>query len=288
MRAPWVVDRALHFWSRVEERPRLLFVNLMEAHLPWIPESGDLGRFGPPGLDVEVEQLSVIGRYLKGGRPTPTEADLLRARYDEALYSLDRSLGRLLDGVTKGEGSENTIVVVTSDHGESLGEHDRFGHRNSLDEEVTRIPVIVRGPGLAAGESRDTPIQLVDLFGYLADSAGLPIESGLDARRFGERRAVVIEHRPGPQGALPSSYPRGDLSALIQWPFKFVEGPDVEATLFDLSADPGEELNLAAAEPVRVDTMRLLLRDLSGTPSSPGASPDLAAPERLRTLGYVR
>ncbi len=287
MRAPWVVDHGLRFWARFEGEPRFLFVNLMEAHLPWIPEPSDLGRFGPLGLDIESEQVEVLGRYLRNGRPTPEETATLRVRYDESLYSLDRSLARLLDGVSKGPRNEGTIVVMTSDHGESLGEHDRFGHRNSLDEEATRIPLVVRGPGLEAGESRDTPVQLVDVFGYLARSAGLPLERGLDARPLGERRHVVIEHRPGPQGALPATYPRGDLSALVEWPFKYIEGSTVEAALFDLSVDPEEQRNLVAREPARVDAMRLVLRGFSG-PRWPGAPVPDPAGERLRALGYVR
>jgi arylsulfatase A-like enzyme len=288
MRAPWVVDRALAFWAHEERRPRFLFVNLMEAHLPWIPEVQDLGRFGPPGLSVEREQLEVLGRYLKGGRPTPGETDLLRARYDEALSSLDRSLGHLFDGIASRARANGTIVVVTSDHGESLGEHDRFGHRNSLDEEATRIPLVIRGPGLPAGVTRDTPVQLVDVFGYLAQSAGVALEAGLDWRNFSERHAVVIEHRPGPQGALPSSYPRGDLSALILWPFKYVEGPGIAPALFDLDQDRGERRNLAVQEPAQAKAMSLLLRELSGSRSSPSSVPDAAAEERLRALGYVR
>ncbi len=288
MRAPWVVDRALEFWTHAEERPRFLFVNLMEAHMPWIPEPEDLGRFGPRGLDVESEQFEVVGRYLKGGRPTAAEIEVLRARYDEALSSLDRSLGRLLDGVTSASRANGTIVAVTSDHGESLGEHDRFGHRNSLDEEATRIPLIIRGPGLPAGARRDTPVQLVDVFGYLAQSAGVTLEPGLDSRNFSERRAVVIEHRPGPQGALPSSYPRGDLSALILWPFKYLEGPNIAASLFDLEQDRGELRNLAAQEPAQAKAMSALLKELSGRPSTPNAAPDPATEARLRALGYVR
>ena len=283
MRAPWVADRALAFWSRPEARPRFLFVNFMEAHLPWTPPAPDLGRFGPPGLEVEGEQEEVLGRYLKGGRPTAQEAEVLRARYHEALLSLDRSLGRLLAAV-----SEDALVVVTSDHGESLGEHDRFGHRNSLDDVATRIPLIIRAPALGQGARRDMPVQLVDIFQYLAEAAGLKVEAGLDARPLGERRFVVIEHRPGPQGALPSSYPRGDLSAVIDWPFKYVEGPSVGPALFDLVADPGEVRNLATFEPRQLAVMRQLLRDLNGPPSTPGASLDLAAEERLRALGYVR
>lgn len=288
MRARWVVDRALEFWSRPEGRPRFLFVNLMEAHLPWIPDPGDLGRFGPRGLEVEGEQVSVLGRYLEGGRPSPSEVGILRARYEEALHSMDRSLARLIDAVGSANGTPESVVVITSDHGESLGEHDRFGHRNSLDDVATRIPLIIRGPGLTRGERHDDQVQLVDVFGYLAQSAGLAIESGLDARTFGHREAVVIEHRPGPQGPLPSTYPRGDLSALVEWPFKFIEGPHVPPALFDLSVDPGESRNLMAQEAAMATAMRSRLRRLSGAPSSPLVLPDHGAEERLRALGYAR
>jgi arylsulfatase A-like enzyme len=180
------------------------------------------------------------------------------------------------------------VVVVTSDHGESLGEHDRFGHRNSLDEVATRIPLIIRGPGLTRGARRSEPVQLVDVFGYLARCADLAIEGGLDARAFGEREAVVMEHRPGAQDALPSSYPRGDLSALVEWPFKYIEGPHAAPALFDLSTDPGETQNLANEDATKAAAMRSRLRQLSKAPSSPGAAPDREAEERLRALGYAR
>ena len=104
----------------------------------------------------------------------------------------------------------------------------------------------------------------------------------------GVQTCALPIYRPGPQGALPSSYPRGDLSALIDWPFKYVEGPHVADALFDLARDPGELRNLAPQEPRQVEAMRLLLRDLSGPPSSPNAKPDRAVEDRLRALGYVR
>lgn len=288
MRAPWVVERALEFWTRSEARPRFLFVNLMEAHLPWIPEASDLGRLGPRGLETERDQEDVLGRLLEGGRPTVEEAEILRVRYHEALLTLDRHVSRLLAAVTRGDRGAGTIVVVTSDHGESLGEHDRFGHRNSLDEPATRIPLIVRGPGLGAGKRNEALVQLVDVFAYLAGSAGLRVEPDLDSRELGTRRAVVMEHRPGPQGRLPPNYPRGDLSALVEWPYKFVAGPHVAATLFDLAADPGESKNLVEVEGARAEAMRSRLRQLSADPSLPLVPRDPRAEERLRALGYLR
>jgi arylsulfatase A-like enzyme len=287
MRAPWAVDRALAFWSGAGSRPRFLFVNLMEAHLPWLPDPQDQARFGPAGLDTEREQIDVLGRYLQQGRPTPTEQAMLRARYEEAIRTLDRSVSRLLAAVSSPEKGRDTIVVVTSDHGESLGEHDRFGHRNSLDEEATRIPLFIRASALVPG-TNESAIELVDVYGYVAAQAGIPPDPDLDSVPIGSRERVVMEHRPGPQGALPSSYPRGDISALIEWPYKYVEGPHVEPSLFDLAADPTEQNSLIARETARVASMRRTLREQSKVPSRPSVSPDRAAEERLRALGYVR
>lgn len=286
MRAPWVVDRALAFWSRPADRPRFLFVNFMEAHMPWVPEATDVGAFGPRGLEAESEQIAVLGTYLRHGRPSASEVEVLRARYEESLKSLDRSLTRLLDALSSGNQGREVIVVVTADHGESLGEHDRFGHRNSLDEEATRIPLIIRGPGLDPGINSSL-VELADVFGYVLASAELRPDPGLDSVPFGSRRFVLLEHRPGPQGALPSSYPRGDLSAVVDWPFKYIDGAPEGAGLFDLASDPHETKNLAAREPGRLEAMKSLMKTLAGPGSGPAAT-DAATEERLRALGYVR
>lgn len=287
VRAPAIVDQALAQWRRAGGRPRFLFVNLMEAHLPWVPELEDRGRFGAPGLFTEREQVEALGTFLKGGRPTPAQATGLRARYAESLHSLDRSVERLLQGLVAGSRDRDLVLVVTSDHGESLGEQDRFGHRNSLDEVATRIPLIVRSRALAPG-TNDAPVALVDVFRLVADAAGLGLEPGLDAEAPGVRREVILEHRPGPQAALPSSYPRGDLSALVVWPYKYREGPGDAPALFDLVSDPGESVNLVARDPDLAGFLRGRLRSLSTRASTPEPGRDPSADERLRALGYIR
>ena len=288
VRAPAIVDQSLEFWNRFSGRPRFLFVNLMEAHLPWIPDAADLGRYGPPGLDAEPEQLAALGKFLHGGAPSAEEATRLGARYREAVHSLDRTLARLFDGL-RASGLRDPIIVVTSDHGESLGEHERFGHRNSLDEAATRIPLVIHGPGYDSGATVEAPVQLVDLYGFLAQAAGLPGIGATDALPLGARRYVVLEHRPEAQGFLPRSYPRGDLSALIEWPFKYSEGSNTLPALFDLANDPGEQRDLVLREPARAEALRLTLRGLAPSRSSGAPGPmSREAEERLRALGYVR
>lgn len=287
VRAPEIVEQALGAWRAAGGRPRFLFVNLMEAHLPWVPEAEDHGRFGAPGLSTEREQVEVLGSYLEDRRPTASQVTTLRARYAEALFTLDRSVERLLHGLVADARDREVVLIVTSDHGESLGEHDRFGHRNSVDEAAARIPLIVRSRSLPPG-TNDAPIALTDVFRLVVDAARLPLEDGLDAEAPGSRREVVVEHRPGPQRKLPRSYPRGDISALVLWPYKYVEGPGLAPALFDLAKDPGELSNLAATDRDLAEVLRDRLRALSTRTSSPAPGRDPDLDERLRALGYVR
>lgn len=282
-RAREIVDDAQRFWEEGRGRPRFLFVNLMEAHLPWVPDDQDLHRFGPQGLETEGEQVEVLGRYLSGGRPSDEEAAILRARYVESLLSLDRQVGRLLTTLRPAMGRE-LMIVITADHGEALGEHDRWGHRNSVDEVETRVPLFVRAPRLAPGlVEAPTSLGIVD--GLVAEAAGI----GSSSRRPAvEDAGILIEHRPGPQGRLPSSYPRGDLTALVSWPFKYVEGPETGAALYDLSNDPGEATNLSASQPEVAVRMAQRLKALGALPSERAPRNDPGAVERLRALGYVR
>ena len=87
---------------------------------------------------------------------------------------------------------------------------------------------------------------------------------------------------------MPAGLPVGDLIVLVDWPFKFVEGPSTAARLFDLAIDPGELNNLADAEPGCVGRMREMAREAGGPTSSRTPGIDAREAERLRALGYVR
>ena len=87
---------------------------------------------------------------------------------------------------------------------------------------------------------------------------------------------------------MPARLPVGDLVALVEWPFKFIEGPSTAASLFDLAVDPGELNNLADSDPARVGRMRERAREAGGQPSSKTPGTDAREAERLRALGYVR
>ena len=97
-------------------------------------------------------------------------------RYDGEIIGTDTQVGRLVDALDQSAQLQSTLVVVTADHGESLGEDNYyFQHGKVLNEASLRIPLVLRHPGLPAGMRIDTPVTLVDLLPALTAMVGVPI-----------------------------------------------------------------------------------------------------------------
>lgn len=131
------------------------------------------------------------------------ELDVLRSWYGASLRYLDDRLGAFLDWFEQEGLLEDTIVVLTSDHGEFFGEHDAMYHGNFLYDEVMKIPLIFAGPNVPAGESRDDLASHIDLFETLCDCCELPAPRETEGESlFGEsrREAVFAAEAPSDLG----------------------------------------------------------------------------------------
>lgn len=121
-----------------------------------------------------------------------TEMDVLRTWYGASLRYLDDQLGAFFDWFDKAGLAEDTIVVLTSDHGEFFGEHDAMYHGNFLYDEVMRIPLIFSGPGIPEGEQRDGLASHIDLFETLCDCCDLPAPKTAGQSLFGEGERETV------------------------------------------------------------------------------------------------
>lgn len=126
--------------------------------------------------------------YESGDYLNHAELAVLRAWYRACVRYLDDRLGGFLDWLEGTGASEDTLLVLASDHGEFFGEDRRLYHGNFLRDEVLRVPLIVAGPGVPAGERRTDLASLVDLFPTVADLAGVAAPEGDGRPLFGERR----------------------------------------------------------------------------------------------------
>ena len=146
-----IVDAFLRWTERDRNRPYFAVLNLMDAHSPYQSPDSVLFRF------VDHRPLS---RNSPGVTYTAYQLQDLHAAYDAAIAYIDQEVGRLVDTLRNRGDLDNTVLVVTSDHGEQLGEHaaDLTGHGNSLFAALVRVPLLMHAPGriTQAGRIRRT------------------------------------------------------------------------------------------------------------------------------------
>ena len=143
------IDRAFlnwHSWQRERDRPFFAFLNYNEAHTPYEVPDGSPGGFGirPESWHDRL----VLHKWITRNRPdaAPRNIQMASDVYDDCIAYLDRRLGSLLDELGGAAGSDNTVVIVTSDHGEHLGDHRLFFHGCSLYRQLVEVPLVVAGP----------------------------------------------------------------------------------------------------------------------------------------------
>jgi arylsulfatase A-like enzyme len=213
------IDRSL-------AEPFFVFCNFLTVHAPYEPPrpylEGEIEGFSRPRLflaehllnspgtvdrpDVDFETVrhaqtgDGMGRFMADPDwLTDAEREVLRDCYGACVRHLDEELGRFL-AYYRRELAEDTILVVTADHGEQLGEHGLRGHSQKLVEETQHVPLFVAGPGLPKGEERTDFVSLVDLFDTICDLAGVPRPETTEGRSIfagPARERIFMERGPG-------------------------------------------------------------------------------------------
>ena len=211
-----------------------------------------------------------------------------RPYYGEAAF-VDRQLGRLLRRLDERGWSSRTLVLVTSDHGESLGEHGEDSHGIFVYDSTLRVPWIMAGPGIPAGGTVDTVARLVDVAPTLLECAGIAGSGDVDGRSLcGASAGRPLRDEPTYAESLSSLLHMGwaPLHAWRTRQWKLIEAPRLE--LYDLEKDPAEAHNLAGERPDLVQQMRRPLQAAMSAPTPLAAKAvDAEAAERLAALGYV-
>jgi uncharacterized sulfatase len=246
-------------WMEGQGGPFFLYVHFMDSHTPY--------RFPP--LDGKHRSGRRIEFPRTGMVLTADEAASIRARYDGGVYSADAQAGRLLAAVEARR--RPFLAVITSDHGESLGEDGRWFHGGSLAPELLAIPLVLLGQHVEPGRVT-SPVGHAAIPPTLLAAASVPCNrcGVADLRRDVAPRLV--------EGTLP---PR--LAYRSDGRYKVVvDFQTGRRFLYDRLSDPGEHHDIAGLAPALADSLA------SGLPASQ-AAPALppGARERLRALGYT-
>jgi arylsulfatase A-like enzyme/Flp pilus assembly protein TadD len=252
-------------WLRGQTGRRVfLWLHLYEPHDPYEPPEPYASRYAGRPYDGEVAW-----------------ADELVGRFEDALASLGLH--------------DSTALVVTSDHGEGLGEHDEALHGFFAYQTTLHVPFLVQGPGIPPGRRLERTLRLVDVFPTVLELAGIapPPELALSGRSL----AATLRGAPEPEE--PTTYAEtlvpllqfgwSDLRVIREGRFKYIQAPRPE--LYDLREDPGERRDLAREQGSRAAAMRAALArvlDRERLVRREGAAgPSQEIIEKLGALGYV-
>jgi arylsulfatase A-like enzyme len=204
----------------------------------------------PRGADRGVPEIAVrFGRsadIFMSRKPTPQQTREAIAAYYACVTFLDTHLGVVLDALDQSGLADNTIVIFFSDHGFHLGEHGHWS-KYTLFEQSTRVPMIVRVPGLTpAGAVCEEIVELVDLVPTIGELAGVQLPANLEGTSFAP--LLADPQRPWKKGALTVFGNRGEHNSIRTKRFRYTEWQHKDQQiqeLYDLETDPWETINLA-------------------------------------------
>lgn len=261
----WASDCAIDFMSQERDQPWLLNVNVYDPHPPFIPPAEYASRFdaddmpGPHFRDSDLEtQKSLAAIDFQGDAATPEElgAKDVQAKYYAMIALIDDQFARILKALDDTGQRENTVIIFTSDHGETLGDHGLMMKGCRFYEGLTRVPLIFSWPGnFSGGRLCGGLVELLDLSATLLALAGLEIPEYHQGRNLlpilaGESEGVRIRESVRCEyfDALASRFTGGDGSFATMYRthrYKLSVYHDKKlGELYDLESDPWEFENL--------------------------------------------
>jgi arylsulfatase A-like enzyme len=285
---------AIH-WMRFRQGYRFfLFLHIMDTHSPYIPPPEFAGRFG----DARPDAAFIESLHEKSLRHqlSPEEIGFLVDRYDEEILTADWKIGLLLEELRRLGLDRNTMIVVTADHGEVMGESEgkQFGH-GTLDYGSLRIPLIMWLPAkIPAGQRVEGTVQSIDILPTMTDLLGLRDDQTRQGLSLVSRADMLTAERP--------AFATGDLLAreeytviASQWQYVILGD---KAFLYNLGDDPYAASNVIGEYPAVADSLRGLLTgwmdkslDEAVVPFSiegRAVTPGQEATQRLKALGYIQ
>ena len=266
------LNRPVMEWLGETPGPFFLHVHYLDPHNPY---------FEHPYRRFQIDY------------PAAWNRDTLLERYDGEIRFLDGYLEKLVAAIDQVSPSENTLLVITADHGEEFLDHDGWGHGHTLFGEVLEVPLLFRWPGRIGAETVvQRPVELVDIAPTVIDLlGGEPPESW-------EGRSLAPALQGGELAPKPviahHNTPVGRMEMILDGDLKLIRGgkDGLRTLLFDLSSDPDEHHDLSAERPAEVQRLASQLDSIDAYLDSravDASTRELSQEEldKLRALGYV-
>jgi len=290
----WINRHFFEWLDANDGRKFFAYLHTLEVHWPYRSPAPFAGMYltkPPPENFNRTDFVSSTNERLKASSDKALDPDTLRAMsdaYDECIRHVDDDLGKLFQELARRGLYQNTLIIITADHGEEFMDHGLIGHGNTLYDELIRVPLIVKFPCPGAHcrpEVVTSPVESVDIFPTVMATVGLESPEHLVGGHLADKRDRA-------QAAFSEG---SNLIAMRtpEWKIIYDELSD-SGGLYDLRNDPGETSDLASRQSVLSNLLLTRLLDFSATraTNTAGHSSVIEADEKmlegLRALGYVK
>lgn len=311
------INKDVNSWLKLYDyqKPFFMFVHLNELHLPYQLPAPFNSRFLPEGMTYEeASRVNQNPKAFYAGVEKMTERDfeISRGLYDCAINYSDYRINELYQQLKKMNVLDDTLLIITSDHGESIGDHGHFDHYYVLYEALVKVPLIMRYPKVfPSGTRYKELVQTMDFLPTLKEMLHLndpelnvmqgvplpPLNSKTGPREF------AIAERFKDLAGLKKSYPDMDLKHLESWEldrkiayrtqkYKLISSENYDSELYDIESDPNELHNLIHEKKDVAENLQKQIEAWRSTfkaaeTEGKAADFDDAMRKRLESLGYL-
>lgn len=303
-RADEVTERASEWLLSQGIHPFFLWVHYFDPHMLYAPPDSFALLFAPegatsPGRPTLADSLATRTDLTHHG-PVGTQwlAGMTNPAFPEAMYRgevafVDQQIGRLMAAISRRLLESRTLIIVTADHGESMGEHDIYFDHIGLYRPQVHVPLIFHAPGLVPqGQRRDDLVSAIDLIPTVMDLLSMAPSPEVGGFSFAR---TILQGAPGPRHLVIAQHADHRAATLrtSRWslhrawlPYSVVR---VDTSFYDLSSDPDELEDRSRTDPrtTRMVTELQGWMDRARTGDAPAATLDEAARRHLIALGYL-
>ena len=270
------------------ERPVFVLFHTYQVHSPYTAPDIYNGLFGPDGCSIEPVAETLVPLQANASKHlSPSDFDCLASLYDRGIRHTDDVLRGAFEDLRAMGFLDNTLVIITSDHGEEFGDHGGLLHRGSLFDELIHVPLILWGTGVPASATDPTLVSTVDISPTILAWAGIDIPPPMEGRD-------LLERPEGDQPQRVFSQYGSQIYSLRTRRWKLIVGGKwANPMLFDLERDRAESRNVARANPVVVDSLideLAIWRETRPRPNlstRPPMNIDEEVKQQLEALGYL-
>jgi len=247
----------LHWLDRVDGRPFFAFVNYFDVHGPHLPRAPFGGTYSPIAANAGRKGMDIGALTADVVVPAREELSRMIDRYDESILYIDDQLGRLFQQLKARGVLDNTIIVLTSDHGESWGEHGMMYHGHSLYREQLHVPLLVRFPARLTPQRISRPVSVEQIPATLTTLTGIAPSAFPQATLMSDTVHAVLAE-VGRRSTVAANWPssRGWVASLLTQQWQFIRYQDAASELFDLTSDPAQLNNRAGSDPATASALQ--------------------------------